>query len=111
MRAPGAGEDLVRPPSEEERVSGRVDVVEERADLLGHEREGPSAALESSAAVLVGSASRCMTASSDTDSVTVSFMVVSFLYSSHGSRPSGGARLTGGRRQLQVAQIGRENAD
>src|SRR5439155_14010439 len=29
---------------------------EERADLLVHEREGPSAALESSAAVLAGSA-------------------------------------------------------
>src|SRR4029450_331229 len=41
--APGAGEDLVRPPSEQERVSARVDVVGERGDLLVHQREGPSA--------------------------------------------------------------------
>jgi hypothetical protein len=74
--APGAGEDLVRPPSEQKRVSARVDVIEERDDLLVRERDLPTASLESSAPVLVGSAEPCMTPSSDTDSVTVSFMVV-----------------------------------
>jgi hypothetical protein len=56
MRPQEPGEDLVRPPSEQERVSARVDVVDERAGLLVKKRDRPSAALESSAAVLVGSA-------------------------------------------------------
>src|SRR5207245_10130604 len=52
-RAPGAGEDLVGPPPELERVGALVDLVERRRGLVVEQRRDPSAALESAAAVLV----------------------------------------------------------
>jgi hypothetical protein len=51
--APGAGEDLVGPPAEQERVGALVDLVERRRGLVVEQRRDPSAALEAAAAVLV----------------------------------------------------------
>src|SRR5438876_1863249 len=51
--SPGAGEDLVGPPAEQERVGALEDPVEERIGLVDEQRRGPSAALESAPAVLV----------------------------------------------------------
>jgi hypothetical protein len=51
--SPVAGEDLVGPPAEQERVGALVALVDERRGLVVEERQGPSAALESTAAVLV----------------------------------------------------------
>jgi hypothetical protein len=53
---PGAGEDLVGPPAEQERVGTLEGLADERRGLVVEQRRGPSEALESSAAVLVGRA-------------------------------------------------------
>src|SRR5919108_3565486 len=51
--SPGAGEDLVGPPAEQERVGALEDLVHNRRGLVVEERYGPSAALESAPAVLI----------------------------------------------------------
>src|SRR6266850_5157069 len=51
--SPGAGEYLVGPPAEQERVGPLEDAVEERIGLVDEQRRGPSAPLESAPAVLV----------------------------------------------------------
>jgi transposase len=51
--SPGAGEDLVGPSAEQERVSALVNLVKVRPGLVVPERRGPSAAVEPAAAVLV----------------------------------------------------------
>src|SRR5918992_3844437 len=53
--SPGAGEDLVGPPPEQERVGALEDLVDERRGLvvLVEQRQGPSAARESATAVLI----------------------------------------------------------
>src|SRR5207245_5206735 len=48
--APVAGEELVGPPAEQERVGALVELVDERHGLAVEQRPGPSAALESAAA-------------------------------------------------------------
>src|SRR5947208_931453 len=55
---PGAGEDLVGLPTEQERVGALVDLVEICRGLVVvlEERQGPSAALEPAPAVLIRSA-------------------------------------------------------
>src|SRR5438094_4458631 len=52
---PEAGEDLVGPPAEQERVGALVDLVEICRSLIVvlEERQGPSAALEPAPAVLI----------------------------------------------------------
>src|SRR5439155_576070 len=54
-RSPGAGEDLVGPPAEQEGVGALEDLAEERRGLVVvlEERQGPSAALESAPARLI----------------------------------------------------------
>src|SRR5215216_1611241 len=52
-RSPGAGEDLVGPSAEQERVGALVDLAEKRRDLVVEQRQGPSAALEPAAGVLI----------------------------------------------------------
>src|SRR5215472_16415014 len=54
-RSPGAGEDLVGPPAEQERVGTLVDLVDIHRALVvvGEQRQGPSAALEPAPAVLI----------------------------------------------------------
>jgi hypothetical protein len=44
--SPGAGKDLVGPPTEQERVGALVGLVYERRGLFVEERRGPSAACE-----------------------------------------------------------------
>src|SRR4029453_18315863 len=51
--SPGAGKDLVGPPTEQEGVGALEDLVEKRRGLVVEERYGPSAALESAPAVLI----------------------------------------------------------
>src|SRR5690242_13235984 len=48
-----AGEDLIGPPAEQERIGAPEHVAEVRERLVIEERRGPSAALESAAAILV----------------------------------------------------------
>src|SRR5918994_2159963 len=50
-RSPGAGEDLVGPPAEQERIGALVDLVHDRRGFVVKVR--PSAALESAALVLL----------------------------------------------------------
>src|SRR5437868_3326137 len=50
---PVAGEELVGPPAEQERVGALVDLVNERHGLAVEQRPGPTASLEPTAAVLV----------------------------------------------------------
>src|SRR5215212_9218586 len=52
-RSPGAGEDLVGPPAEQERVGALVDLACQGRGLAIEVRHGPSAALEPAAAVLL----------------------------------------------------------
>src|SRR5713101_2480397 len=72
-RSPGAGEDLVGPPAEQERVGTLVDLVHGRPGFVVE--VGPSAALESAAVVLLRPAGSCITPSTETCVVVVSFMV------------------------------------
>src|SRR5690606_14904262 len=51
--APGAGENLVGPPAEQERVGTPVDLAEERRGLAVEQWQRPSAAREAAPAVLV----------------------------------------------------------
>src|SRR6266571_3666546 len=53
LRAPVAGEELVGPPAEQERVGALVGLVDERHRLVVEHPHGPSAALESVPAVLI----------------------------------------------------------
>ena len=50
---PVAGEDLVGPPAEQERVGALVGLVDERQGLAVEHPHGPSAALESAPAVFI----------------------------------------------------------
>ena len=54
--SPGAGKDLVGPPAEQEGVGALVDVAEESLGLVVEQRQSPSTALESAAAVLIRAA-------------------------------------------------------
>src|SRR5215218_2259976 len=54
--SPGAGEDLVRHPAEQEGVGALEHRAEERLGLAAEERQRPSATLEPAPAVLVGPA-------------------------------------------------------
>ena len=53
LRAPVAGEELVGPPAEQERVGALVGLLDERHRLAVAHAHGPSAALESVPAVLI----------------------------------------------------------
>src|SRR5262249_30298760 len=53
LLAPVAGEELVGPPAEQERVGALVHLVDERHGLAVEQRPGPPASLESAAAVLI----------------------------------------------------------
>jgi len=77
--SPVAGKDLVGPPAEQERVGALVDLVEKRRGLVVEQRRGPSAALESAPAVLIRPARPCITPSTETFVMVVSFMGSSFL--------------------------------
>jgi len=50
---PGAGEGLIGPPTEQERVGALEDLGQERSCLVVEQRPGPSAALETAPAVLI----------------------------------------------------------
>src|SRR6266511_2658850 len=86
-RSPGAGEDLVGPPAEQEGVGALVDLVDERTASLSNSggahppRSNPP--LRSSS----GAPSPCITPSTVTIVVVVSFMIVvpfSLVWSSFG---------------------------
>src|SRR5215218_5661807 len=51
--SPGAGEDPVGPPAEQERIGSLIDLVQKRAALVVEQRRDPAAALESAPAVLL----------------------------------------------------------
>jgi hypothetical protein len=51
--APVAGEKIASPPAEQERAGALVQLVDERHGLAVEQRPGPSASLESAAAVLI----------------------------------------------------------
>ena len=73
--APVAGEELVGPPAEQERVGALVDLVDERHGLAVEQRPGPSAALESVRRSSSGPPFPCITPSTETCVVVVSFMI------------------------------------
>src|SRR4029453_9705944 len=78
--APVAGEELVGPPAEQERVGALVGLVDERHGLVVDNPHGPSAALEPVPAVVVRRASvPCITPSTVTCVMVVSFIGSSFL--------------------------------
>src|ERR671930_2720257 len=52
-RAPVAGEELVGPPPEQERVGGLVGLADKRQGVVVEHPHGPAAALESAPAVLL----------------------------------------------------------
>src|SRR5687768_2369395 len=54
--SPGAGEDLVRPPAEQKRGRAAVDLVEMVPGFGIEQWDGPAAALEAPATILVGCA-------------------------------------------------------
>jgi hypothetical protein len=85
--SPGAGEDLVGPPAQQERIGALEGPADEDRGLIIEQRRGPSVALESAAAILVrragfavGPASirrcPCVTPSRERFVTVVSFMVV-----------------------------------
>jgi hypothetical protein len=59
---------------EQERVGTPVDLAHECRRLLVEERRGPSVTLESAAAVLIRRANPCITPSTETNVVVVSFI-------------------------------------
>jgi hypothetical protein len=80
LRAPVAGEELLGPPAEQERVGALVGLVDESHGLVVAHPHGPSAALESVPAVLIRRAAfPCITPSTVTCVMVVSFMGSSFL--------------------------------
>ena len=73
---PGAREDLVGPPTEQEGVGALVDLVEERLGLVVEQRQGLSAPLEPAAAVLLRPAESLHYSVDGDVRDVVSFMVV-----------------------------------
>ena len=72
---PSSRRKLVGPPAEQERVGALVHLVDERHGLVVEQRPGPSASLESAAAVSSGPPFPGATPSTGTCVVVVSFMV------------------------------------
>jgi hypothetical protein len=72
---PVAGKEIVGPPAEQERVGPLVQLLDERHGLAVEVPHGPSVALESGHVFHLRRAVSCITPSTETCVVVVSFMI------------------------------------